>query len=277
MRVSGKHRSSMASDLAMAIVRNELTLVYQCIVDLTTHQIIACEALLRWRRLNYGFVSPSVFIPIAEESGLIVPIGKWVLREASKAATRWPRHMSVAVNVSPSQLDAPGMDEEIAGIVASAGLSLDRLELEIIESSQICNNSVACGTLRKLRERGVHIVIDDFGTGYSSMARIRDLPVDRLKLDKSFVSGLNGESADKASSIISSMVYLGKMIDIAITAEGVENAAELELLRKLDCGSAQGFLLAEPMCETELLNFFCSNDVAREEALHTAASPEVVH
>jgi len=255
MRIADKQRSSMTGDLAAAIDRKELTLAYQCIVDLPTSRIVGCEALLRWKHAEHESISPSVFIPIAEKSGLIVPIGKWALREASRAATNWPSDMTIAVNLSTRQLGHPAIADEIFDIVTSTGLSLDRLELEITESCVARDTFVAHRVLRMLRERGVRIALDDFGTGYSSMARLNALPVDRIKLDRSFVAGLTGDNSAKSISIVYSLIYLARMMNLAVTAEGVENALELEHLHELDCKSAQGFYFAEPMEESALLAF----------------------
>ena len=255
MSMAARQRSSMTGDLAAAIDRNELTLVYQCIVDLPTSQVVGCEALLRWKHANCKSISPSVFIPIAEKSGSIVPIGKWVLREASRAAASWPCDMTVAVNLSTRQLRSLAIAEEIIDIVADTGLSLDRLELEITESCVARDDFVADTVLGMLRERGVRIALDDFGTGYSSMAQLSKLPVDRIKLDRSFVAGLTGDNSNKSISIVSSLIYLARMMNLAVTAEGVESALELKHLHELGCESAQGFYFAEPMEESALLAF----------------------
>jgi diguanylate cyclase (GGDEF)-like protein len=250
-----RQRLSMVSDLAAGLQRNELIVVYQSIVDMETGRVVGCEALLRWDHPRHGRLLPSSFIPVAEESGLIVPIGEWVLQQAALAATSWDEDMFVAVNISPKQINSVGVAQSIERIVAAAGLPMRRLELEIVESSIMHDNRVALIVLERLRSRGIRVALDDFGTGYSSMAQLRDLPIDKIKLDRSFVAGLSGKNAAASRSIIASLLHLCGLMNLDVTAEGVETPEELGSLREMRCRSAQGFYFGEPLEAGAFLEF----------------------
>lgn len=244
-----KQRLSMVSDLSQAIERNQLEVVHQCIVDVSTLRVVGFEALLRWRHPTHGLIMPSEFIPVAEESGLILPIGLWVLQEASRAAACWPEDITLSVNLSSVQLGSPGIAKAVLDCVERAGLTPARVDIEITESSLIRENHVARGVLHELRESGMRVSLDDFGTGYSSMAQLHELPVDTLKIDRSFVSGLGTKRADASRAIIASMLHLCRLMDLTATAEGVETPAELLALRALGCQNAQGYLFSRPIPE----------------------------
>lgn len=247
-----EQRLSILSDLASAIERNEFRLVYQCIVDLTTFRVIGFEALLRWQHPKHGLILPSEFIPVAEESGLITPIGLWVLHHACKAATQWPTNIFIAINVSARQLNNPLVVQDFVDCIVHAGLDLQRVELEVTESSIVRDNQIAHDILSRLRSLGIRISLDDFGTGYSSMVQLRELPIDKLKLDRSFVAGFRGERAEASRSIVSSLLHLCKLMNLSVTAEGVETSGELDVLRDLGCQSAQGYLFSKPLEEEKL-------------------------
>ena len=246
MGVQTKGRLSIVSDLAIAIERNELSMVYQCIIDVSTLRVIGCEALMRWYHPQHGAISPRDFIPVAEESGLIVPMGLWALEQACCAAAHWPEHIRIAVNVSAVQLNHRSFAQSVLECIARSGLDPERLELEITESSVVNDNRSARMVLDELRHAGVRIALDDFGTGYSSMVQACQLPVDKLKLDRSFVVGLSGSRAEASRSVISSMLHLGAQMNLSTTAEGIENAIEFHVLRKLGCQSVQGYLFGKP-------------------------------
>ena len=203
-----------------ALAGGELELYYQPLVTLETGVISGFEALLRWHHPLRGTVAPAKFIPVAEETGLIVPIGEWVLRQACSEAAPWPNDLKVAVNLSPVQFKRGNLPQVVFATLASAGLPAARLELEITESILLAESETNLATLRSLRALGVGIAMDDFGTGYSGLSYLRDFPFDKIKIDRSFISEL-GESAD-CSAIIQAIIQLGSSLGIPTLAEGVE-------------------------------------------------------
>jgi diguanylate cyclase (GGDEF)-like protein len=247
-----RQRLAMISDLPMAIERNELEVVYQCVVDLMSLRVVGFEAMLRWNHPTHGLIMPSDFVPVAEESGLIVPIGLWVLQQACRSAAAWPDDITLAVNLSTVQLGSPNIARSIIDIAEREGLPTRRLEIEITESSLIRENQVARRVLRQLREAGIRVALDDFGTGYSSMVQLRELPVDKLKLDRSFVIGLGSEGAEASRAIIAALLHLCQLMKLTETAEGVETPAQLLELRALGCRNAQGYLFSRPVPERDI-------------------------
>ncbi|RYG14210.1 MAG: EAL domain-containing protein [Burkholderiales bacterium] len=248
-----EHRLTMLSDLAAALERNQFEVLYQCVVALDDMRIIGCEALLRWHHPRYGLISPAEFIPLAEESGLIVPIGQWVLQKACQDAAQWPEEQSVAVNMSALQVGSPDIVDTIVAIVRDSGLTVDRVELEITESAVARDDKVARNVMRDLRARGLRLSIDDFGTGYSSMGQLRELPFNRLKLDRSFVAGIDGGTNSASCAIIDSLLHLSRSMDLSVIAEGVETEAELRALTDMGCQYAQGYLFAKPLSQRQVL------------------------
>jgi diguanylate cyclase (GGDEF)-like protein len=238
-------RRNLALDLRRAIERKQLELHYQVQTGLSANEVLGHEALLRWKHHERGYIPPADFIPLAEETGLILTIGEWVLREACREAASWPEGGKIAVNLSPVQLahsDLPGL---VGNILAESGLPADRLELEITESSIIQDKARSLLALRKIRELGVTIAIDDFGTGYSSLDTLRSFPFDRIKLDRSFMNEL--DHSQQARAIIRAVLALGKSLDISVLAEGVETQEQLKLLLSEGCDEAQGYLFGRPM------------------------------
>jgi EAL domain-containing protein (putative c-di-GMP-specific phosphodiesterase class I) len=248
-----EHRLSTVSDLAGALERGELEVVYQCVVELDSMKIVGCEALVRWHHPRYGLINPSEFIPAAEESGLIVPIGLWVLQQACRDALQWPDDITLAVNVSAVQIGSPSIVESILETVRDTGMLPARVELEITESAISRNDQAARGVLQRFRGHGFQLAIDDFGTGYSSMAQLRELPFDTLKLDRSFVAGLGGERSGASNAIISSLLHLSRSMNMSVIAEGVETRAEWKTLQQLGCQYGQGYLFARPQSQRQLL------------------------
>jgi diguanylate cyclase (GGDEF)-like protein len=240
-------RRRLQQELRRALERGELALAYQPQLDLRTGRITGVEALARWSHPERGPVPPSEFVPAAEASGLVVPLGAWVLREACRQAAAWRREgldLTVAVNVSPVQLrhpDLPGMVEE--ALVAS-GLAPERLELEVTEGLLVGTEAGVAERVAGLAARGVGLAIDDFGTGYSSLAYLKRLPARRIKVDRSFVRGIGAEPEGEA--VVRAIVGLGHALGKEVVAEGVETEAQLAFLRELGCDAAQGFLLAKP-------------------------------
>jgi EAL domain-containing protein (putative c-di-GMP-specific phosphodiesterase class I) len=231
-------------DLRHAIPRRELRLVYQPQKDMRTGEVIGFEALLRWRHPIRGDISPSLFIPIAEEGGSILPIGEWVLRTACLEAASWPRPLSIAVNVSAVQLHSPNFHRTVHEILFHTGLAPHRLELEITETALVRDLNRAIATLRHLKTLGVRIAMDDFGTGYSSLSNLRAFPFDKIKIDGSFVK--SADVNEQAAAIVRAVLGLGKGLGLPVLAEGVETEGELQFLSRELCDEAQGYHLGMP-------------------------------
>jgi diguanylate cyclase (GGDEF)-like protein len=237
-------RRTLMLDLRKALLDGELELYYQPLVNLATGEIGGFEALLRWNHPARGLVSPLEFIPLAEETALIVPIGEWVLRQACREAVGWPNHVRVAVNVSPVQFAKSNLAEVVTSALAWAGLPAPRLELEITESVLLLDSEATLATLHQLRRMGVRISMDDFGTGYSSLSYLRSFPFDKIKIDRSFVHDAPANEDSKA--IIRAVIGLGASLAMTTTGEGVETREELDYLKREGCVEAQGYFFSEP-------------------------------
>ena len=235
-----QERRLLELDLRNALVRGEFELHYQPIVDLRTNELSGFEALLRWNRNGEGLIPPDRFIPIAEETGLILQIGEWVLRRACEEAATWPPGLRIAVNVSSLQFRSRRLVSTVLSALASTGLSAARLELELTETALLCKSADTLGVLTQLRELGVRLSMDDFGTGYSSFSYFRTFQFDKVKIDRSFVSGCAAESDGRA--IVRAVVGLGDSFGLTTTAEGVETQEQLAYLRSEGCQEVQGFL-----------------------------------
>lgn len=247
MQNSVQNRVDVERDMAGAIEREEMFLVYQPTVDLQSGSITSVEALLRWRHPVNGVLSPDRFIPVAEDTGLIVPIGRWVLDEACQQCAEWNADgipISVSVNVSARQLESESFVDDIQAALGLSGLEPDKLFLEVTETTLMRDPLLAASLLRRIKELGVHIAIDDFGTGYSSFAYLREFPVDALKIDRTFVSTLT--KPGQAQALVRSLVELGKTLNMRTVAEGIEETAQLEGLLSLGCDSGQGYLFGRP-------------------------------
>ena len=239
-----RQRRALGLDLRDAIARNELELHYQVQKKIATSEVIGFEALLRWHHPTRGNVPPVEFIPIAEETGLIIPIGTWVLRAACEAAVKWPASYRVAVNLSPVQFAQGDLAEIVHTILIETGLSPSRLELEITESTLIGDMERTLHILRRLKMLGVTIAMDDFGTGYSSLSTLQAFPFDKIKIDRSFVDKVDMNK--QAASIVRAILALGHSLSIPVLAEGIETEAHLEFLRVEGCDEVQGYLLGRP-------------------------------
>lgn len=244
-----QERHALELDLRNAIVNGEFTLNYQPIVNIKTGKITACEALIRWQQPERGWVPPLEFIPIAEETGLIVPIGEWVLDQACSAATEWPDDLTVAVNVSPVQFKSANFIDTVKTALEKSGLPANRLELEITELVLMQDDNAALKLLRRLKGLGVTIAMDDFGTGYSSLGYLRSFPFDKIKIDQSFIRDLSKNKDSLA--ILRAVVGLGRSLNIVTTAEGVETQKQLEVLRTEGCTEAQGYFFSQPRSAAE--------------------------
>jgi diguanylate cyclase (GGDEF)-like protein len=244
MQVELRERQMLDFDLRQALARNELHLAYQPQFDIRNGTFSGFEVLLRWKHPTRGDISPTVFIPIAEESGTILEIGDWVLRTACRAAAAWPQALTIAVNVSAVQLYNPNFAHELHNILLQTGLRPQQLELEITETALIRDLNRALTTLRLLKALGIRIAMDDFGTGYSSLSNLRTFPFDKIKIDRSFISAV--DTNEQAAAIVRAVLNLGRGLGLVVSAEGVETAAELQFLKEESCDEAQGYLIARP-------------------------------
>jgi predicted signal transduction protein with EAL and GGDEF domain len=242
-------RTALERDLRRALAEGRFELHYQPQVELATGRVVGAEALLRWADPGRGMVPPSEFIPLAEETGLVLPLGEWALRAACEEASRWPAPLGVAVNLSPVQFRQPGLAGTVARVLRETGLDPARLELEITEGVLLRDTEATVAELRALRALGVRVAIDDFGTGYSSLGYLRRFPFDKIKIDRAFVADL-GRSAD-AAAIVRAVVGLGRGLGMRANAEGVETAEQAALLRAAGCGEVQGYHFGRPMPAAE--------------------------
>jgi diguanylate cyclase (GGDEF)-like protein/PAS domain S-box-containing protein len=241
-------RSQLGLDMKDAIRRGEFRLVYQPVVNATTGAVVSFEALMRWCHPVQGEISPGTFIPLAEETGLIVPLGIWALQEACREAMHWPTHIRVAVNVSAVQLRREGLEAAVLSALASSGLPAARLKLEVTESvlMQDVDGVLAC--LHRLRGLGVLIALDDFGTGYSSLSYLRRFPFDKIKIDRAFIRDI---ADPDTAAIVRAVIGIGERLGMGIVAEGVETIEQLDLVRREGCTLVQGFLFSRPLSSHE--------------------------
>jgi diguanylate cyclase (GGDEF)-like protein len=249
-----QQRRQLESDLRLALERDEFELHYQPQFDLAQNRICSFEALLRWNHPQRGMIPPAEFVPIAEDTGLIVPIGAWAMRNACAEAANWPDHVRIAVNASPVQFHRGGLNETILLALADSSLPPARLEIEITESIFLEGSEATLRLLHSLRSLGVRIALDDFGTGYSSLSYLQSFPFDKLKIDRSFIQNLLTRQG--ASAIVRAITELAHALNIETTAEGVEETAQLMELRAHGCSSVQGYLFAEPMTADEVRRLF---------------------
>ena len=239
-----RDRRLVEYDLRLAITRGELWLAYQPQLDIRRGKVVGFEALVRWKSASRGEISPSVFIPIAEEIGTILPIGDWVLKEACREAATWKMPLKVAVNVSAVQLHNATFAQELHQILIETGLPAKRLEIEITETALVRDFNRTLATLRQVKAFGVEIAMDDFGTGYSSLSNLRAFPFDRIKIDRSFIKSVH--SNQQAATIVRAVLGLGKGLGLPVLAEGVETNEELRFLQEESCDEVQGYLLGRP-------------------------------
>ena len=250
MDARAQARRLLELDLRAALQRNEFEVYYQPIRDIARDQVVAFEALVRWNHPLRGMISPVSFIPLAEETGLIVRLGDWVLRQACTDATRWSQAVDVAVNLSPVQFKNPNLVSSVKAALEASGLAPHRLELEITESVLLQNSETTLAVLHELRAFGVRISLDDFGTGYSSLSYLRSFPFDKIKIDRSFVTEL--ATREDSMAIVRAVTGFGKSLGIVTTAEGVETDAQFDLLRREGCTQAQGYLFSKPRPAAEV-------------------------
>jgi predicted signal transduction protein with EAL and GGDEF domain len=249
-------RRIMELDLRKALPAGEFELYYQPVVNLESKEISGFEALIRWNHPERGQVPPLTFIPLAEEIGFIVPLGEWVIREACLAASRWPEHLNIAVNISAAQFRGSSLMPVIVNALAASGLHPTRLEIEITESVLLQDREATLAVLHRLRALGIRIAMDDFGTGYSSLTYLQSFPFDKIKIDRSFVKDIT----DNAGSlyIVRAVAALANGMGMAATAEGVETNEQLDKISAVGCTEMQGYLFSKPLPVAEIERLFLS-------------------
>jgi diguanylate cyclase (GGDEF)-like protein len=268
MHTQMQARRAMENDLRRALAVGQFELHYQPVVNLASNEISGFEALIRWCHPEKGMIPPGAFIPLAEEIGLIVPIGEWVIREACATATRWPENISVAVNISPAQFHNPGFVQVVVSALSASGLSPGRLELEITETALLSDDESTLAMLHQIQKLGVRVANDDFGTGYSSLSNLQSFPFDRLKIDRSFVKNI--ASCAGSLNIVRAVAALASGLGIPATAEGVENMAQLDSIRSEGCTEMQGFLLSGALPAHEIERLFLAE--RKEEVVKDSAA-----
>jgi diguanylate cyclase (GGDEF)-like protein len=254
MNTRMKARRELEMDLRKALVGKEFELHYQPLVNLETNEINAFEALLRWNHPKRGLISPADFIPVAEETGLIIPLGEWVLKAACYEAVEWPEHIKIAVNLSPTQLHNRNLLHVVNAALAESGMPAARLQLEITETVLLQNTFATLQTLHALRNLGVQIALDDFGTGYSSLSYLRSFPFDKIKIDRSFIQDLG--NGTQPAAIVQAVTNLAKSLNMTSVAEGVETQEQRSVLQSMGCSEMQGYLFSKAQPAKDIRQFF---------------------
>jgi predicted signal transduction protein with EAL and GGDEF domain len=257
MRERAVEELSIEQELQHGLERGDLRLFYQPLVNLESGEMVGAEALIRWAHPERGLLTPDKFLPVAEESGLIVQVGAWAVGEACRRLRDWDRRnnghgppFSLAVNLSARELTHPDVVPTVLGAVRRAALDPHRLTIEVTESTAMADRETGFRALRELSEAGVRIAIDDFGTGYSSLDHLREMPADILKIDRSFVAGMAANSPD--SALVAAAIAMGRALEMEVVAEGIETSEQVADLRELGCPLGQGFLFARPLPPEEL-------------------------
>jgi diguanylate cyclase (GGDEF)-like protein/PAS domain S-box-containing protein len=274
MHETARERQRMESDLRVALEKGQLRVVFQPSVDASSEKVTGFEALIRWDHPEHGPVSPALFIPLAEEIGLINEIGEWVLRTACAEATNWPPQVSVAVNLSPVQFKLPSLPSTVRAVLNETGLPAKRLELEITEGVFLSNDEHVHEMIHNLKKIGVKLALDDFGTGYSSLSYLLRVPFDKIKIDQSFVRGASGPESRNAA-LIKAMVGLAADLQMETTAEGVETQEELMLIRNLGCSLIQGYYFGKPMPAEEAAELAAKGAATRPDAHLIQREPRI--
>jgi EAL domain-containing protein (putative c-di-GMP-specific phosphodiesterase class I) len=254
MDADREQRNALELDLRIAIESGDLTLAYQPLVDATTHALNGVEALVRWNRPGHGPVSPEIFIPIAETSGLIESLGLFVLRKACETAKQWPE-LNVSVNVSPGQFRNPAFTDYVRYVLKQTEIEASRITLEITEGYMIQNPQRTRQSIERLKGLGVKVALDDFGSGFSSIGYLRQFGFDRIKIDRSLVMGVNEDKRQR--EMLQATVALARSLDIPVTAEGIETEGQAVAMRLFGCDCLQGYLFGKPMVAeriTDMLN-----------------------
>ena len=252
MDATAQARRQLETDLRAAVSRGEFEVYYQPLIEVKTRRVSSFEALARWRHPTRGAIEPSEFIPVAEDTGLILQLGEWVLRQACAAAMKWPAHITVAVNISPVEFQRGDVVQAVQNALAATGLPPSRLEVEITETVLLEKTTKSVTTLARLRDLGVRISMDDFGTGFSSLSYLRSYPFDKIKVDRSFVRDLSSD--DRSRTIVSAIAGLGARFGMRTTAEGVETQEQLDWLAVEGCDEVQGHLFSMPVPAEDVLS-----------------------
>ncbi|WP_298284651.1 bifunctional diguanylate cyclase/phosphodiesterase [Novosphingobium sp.] len=265
LHAHAEERRKLEFSLRHALERHEFSLMYQPVVDAVTEKVLSFEALLRWNSEEHGIVSPAKFVPIAEDTRLIVPIGEWVLRTACQEAMKWPDNIKIAVNVSGEQLLDPYFAETVVGALTASGLSPHRLEIEVTESIFVRDGATAQLTLENLMGIGCGVALDDFGTGYSSLGYLRKMRFSTIKVDRSFVQGAAKDNPESLA-ICRAVVAMADSLEMSTTAEGVETELELDVIRRIGCKKIQGYFFGRPMSPADALNLFAKTSYRQRKA-----------
>jgi EAL domain-containing protein (putative c-di-GMP-specific phosphodiesterase class I) len=260
------HKLEIESRLRRAVEKGELELFYQPQVDLATGNICGAESLLRWRDPELGAISPEVFVPIAEEYGLIVPISEWVIVQACRQASKWqatcPNPITMSINVSAVHFNGQELESLVSRTLKQTGLDPASIELELTETGILHDPDLAIKTMAAFRDMGVRLSLDDFGTGYSSLSYVMNLPIDKLKIDRSFI--LNMEEDKRGAAIVSAIIAMAHSLGLSVIAEGVEKESHLQLLRTMHCDIVQGYYISHPLPADRFARFM--TDPARRSA-----------
>jgi EAL domain-containing protein (putative c-di-GMP-specific phosphodiesterase class I) len=241
----------LETDLRNGIAQGEFQMYYQPVVNIEDNRIVGLEGLLRWHHPDRGTISPAEFIPVAEETGLIVPLGEWVIRQACSDAADWPNEIKIAVNLSPTQFRNHNLAQVVINALAASSVAPSRLELEITEEILLGHSRENLAVLEQFRKLGIQIVMDDFGIGYSSLNYLRLFPFDKIKIDRSFVNDLSNGN-DLSLAIVQAVTRLARVLKVPTTAEGIETKEQLEMVRAAGCTEFQGYLFGKPRPATEI-------------------------
>jgi EAL domain-containing protein (putative c-di-GMP-specific phosphodiesterase class I) len=257
------HQVYLESGLRHAVEKNQLHLYLQAKIDIASGRLAGCEALLRWCNDEGRWVPPDEFIPVAEDTGLILPIGEWVIGQTIRLLTQWRdeglRLPAVAINVSARQLWVPGLTQTILRMLEQAGLSPSQLEIEITESIFVRSDDASLSEIRQLAGAGVHLALDDFGTGYSSLSYLKQLPFDTLKIDRSFIQEIQ-PGQEGGDAIVAAVIAMARALGLRVVAEGVETTQQLHRLAQLQCDVAQGYLFSRPIPADEFARLYLQPD-----------------
>jgi EAL domain-containing protein (putative c-di-GMP-specific phosphodiesterase class I) len=262
-----RERRAIETGLRLALAEGQLELYYQPLVDAKTGSITSAEALVRWNHPDRGLVPPSDFIGIAEETGLIVPLGEWVMRTACTEAATWPESMSVAINLSPAQFRDRSLVSHVVQAFQASSLAPERLELEVTEGVLLSDETGTLETLNQLKALGVGISMDDFGTGYSSLSYLRKFPFNKIKIDQSFVRQVPDDA--ESSAIVQAIITMAKCLGMSTTVEGVETPEQFEFSVSAGCDTIQGYLIGRPVARDDLAVLVAAK--CKAEDLSTAA------
>jgi diguanylate cyclase (GGDEF)-like protein len=259
-----QQRRALELALRDGLAQGQFELYYQPVLDAASGTIVSCEALIRWHHPDRGMIAPAEFIPVAEEIGLIVPLGDWVLRRACEDAAAWPDRIKIAINLSPTQIASRNLVPSVVQTLAAARLNPSRLTVEITEAVLLRNSEATVATLYQLRSLGIQIALDDFGTGFSSLSYLRSFPFDKLKIDRCFIAGLADSAEDV--SIVRAVTGLARSLRMTTTAEGVETGQQLAQVRDLGCTEMQGNLFSPPLPVRDVVRFIATGNGRRDVA-----------